>query len=71
MSESKQIISFEVDQGMLFDGISATGDGGQSVGARLATVLLGGGVDFFDAVGLAYYGISILPPATPTSETAS
>lgn len=62
----KHVITLEVDRSRMFDAVAAVGDGGQSVGTCLAGVLLGG-PDFFDAVKLAAYGVSILPNQEPAA----
>lgn len=57
-------ITFEVDVGKLFDAVAKVGDGGTALGERIARVLLcSGQASFAESIGLAAYGLSILPPS--------
>lgn len=51
-------ITLDVDRSTLFDTIAKVGDGGEAVGQRLASILLGDD-SMSTAIGLAVYGITI------------
>lgn len=52
-------VTFTFDPDKLFDMVAAVGDGGTTLGQRLAGALLtGGSVDVFEAIGLEIYSVS-------------
>ena len=52
--------TFEVDREKMFDMVAAVGDGGSTIGLRIAGVLLAGQPDWRDVVGLTYYGVTFI-----------
>ena len=66
MSE-KVKVTFEYSPSDLFDTIVKVGDNGANLGTRIVGVFLQSGQpDFFDAVGMLFYSVSVVP--TETSE---
>ena len=53
----KRLITFEVDDGVLFDAVRKMGGDLSSVGTRVVETLLMGDSGFLTAVGMAVYGI--------------
>ena len=64
MADKHRII-IDVDRSQLFDSVAAVGDGGASVGLRLASTLRGDS-SMATQVGLAVYGIDVIEEVSLT-----
>jgi hypothetical protein len=59
-------ITLTFDPSKLFDVLAEVGDGGSALGCRIVGIMLTGGQSSFrEDVGLAFYGVSAAPAATP------
>ena len=59
---STRTITFEVDTGQLFDMLKSVGGDFSAIGNRVVEAMLAE-PDFALSIGMAVYGITIVPPA--------